>query len=50
MISAVCDLEEIVAVECRWWISRQYAPVVPLRVVGDLVGGTVHLAWRKLRP
>jgi hypothetical protein len=24
--------------------------VVPLRVVGDLVGGTVRLAWRKLRP
>jgi hypothetical protein len=27
-----------------------YAPVVPLRVVGDLVGGTVRRAWRKLRP
>src|SRR6266853_1820 len=27
-----------------------YARVVPLRVVGDLVGGTVRLAWRKLRP
>jgi hypothetical protein len=26
-----------------------YARVVPLRVVGDLVGGTVRLAWRKLR-
>jgi hypothetical protein len=27
-----------------------YARVVPLRVVGDLVGGTARLAWRKLRP
>ena len=27
-----------------------YARIVPLRVVGDLVGGTVRLAWRKLRP
>lgn len=27
-----------------------YARVVPSRVVGDLVGGTVRLAWRKLRP
>jgi hypothetical protein len=27
-----------------------YARVVPLQVVGDLVGGTVRLAWRKLRP
>jgi hypothetical protein len=27
-----------------------YARVVPLRVVADLVGGTVRLAWRKLRP
>jgi hypothetical protein len=27
-----------------------YARVVPLHVVGDLVGGTVRLAWRKLRP
>jgi hypothetical protein len=26
-----------------------YAGVVPLRVVGDLVGGTVRLAWRKLQ-
>jgi hypothetical protein len=27
-----------------------FAGVVPLRVVGDLVGGTVRLAWRKLSP
>jgi hypothetical protein len=27
-----------------------YARIVPLRVVGDLLGGTVRLAWRKLRP
>jgi len=27
-----------------------YARIVPLRVVADLVGGTVRLAWRKLRP
>jgi hypothetical protein len=26
-----------------------FAGVVPLRVVGDLVGGTVRLAWRKLQ-
>ena len=25
-----------------------YARIVPLRVVADLVGGTVRLAWRKL--
>ena len=27
-----------------------YAGIVSLRVVADLVGGTVRLAWRKLRP
>jgi len=27
-----------------------YARIVPLHVVGDLLGGTVRLAWRKLRP
>lgn len=27
-----------------------YARIVPLHVAGDLVGGTVRLAWRKLRP
>jgi len=27
-----------------------YARIVPLSVVGDLLGGTVRLAWRKLRP
>ncbi len=27
-----------------------YARIVPLHVVGDLMGGTVRLAWRKLRP
>ncbi len=26
-----------------------YARIVPLHVVGDLLGGTVRLAWRKLR-
>ena len=27
-----------------------FARIVPLRVVADLVGGTVRLAWRKLSP
>jgi hypothetical protein len=27
-----------------------YARLIPLQVVGDLMGGTVRLAWRKLRP
>ena len=27
-----------------------YARIVPLHVVGDLLGGTVRIAWRKLRP
>ena len=27
-----------------------YARIVPLQVVGDLMGGTVLLAWRKVRP
>ena len=27
-----------------------YARIVPLRVVGDLMGGTVRLAWRKVQP
>jgi hypothetical protein len=27
-----------------------YARIVPLRVVADMCGGTVRLAWRKLRP
>ncbi len=27
-----------------------FARIVPLRVVADLVGGTVRLAWRKLGP
>jgi hypothetical protein len=27
-----------------------YARIVPLHVVGDLMGGTVRLAWRKLQP
>jgi hypothetical protein len=27
-----------------------YARIVPLRVAADLVGGTVRLAWRKLKP
>ena len=27
-----------------------YARIVPLRVVADLMGGTVRLAWRKVRP
>jgi hypothetical protein len=26
-----------------------YARIVPLHVVGDLMGGTIRLAWRKLR-
>jgi len=27
-----------------------YARIVPLHVVSDLMGGTIRLAWRKLRP
>ena len=27
-----------------------YARIVPLHVVSDLMGGTVRLAWRKVRP
>jgi hypothetical protein len=27
-----------------------YARIVPLQVVADLMGGTVRLAWRKVRP
>jgi hypothetical protein len=27
-----------------------YARIVPLHVVADLMGGTVRLAWRKVRP
>src|SRR5262249_18431835 len=27
-----------------------YARIVPLRVISDLMGGTIRLAWRKLRP
>jgi hypothetical protein len=27
-----------------------YARMVPLQVVGDLMGGTVRLAWRKVQP
>jgi hypothetical protein len=27
-----------------------YARIVPLGVVGDLLGGTVRLAWRKVQP
>ncbi len=27
-----------------------FARIVPLRVVADLVGGTIRLAWRKLSP
>lgn len=27
-----------------------YARIVPLRVIGDLMGGTIRLAWRKLGP
>jgi hypothetical protein len=27
-----------------------YARIVPLHVVADLMGGTVRVAWRKLRP
>ena len=38
-----------------WRDSRRtrlfvYARIVPLQVVGDLMGGTVRLAWRKVRP
>jgi hypothetical protein len=27
-----------------------YARIVPLRVISDLMGGTIRLAWRKLEP
>jgi len=46
----VLDAAHVVGVILEGLGYSVYARVVPLRVVGDLVGGTVRLAWRKLRP
>lgn len=46
----VLDSAHVVGVILEGLGYSVYARVVPLRVVGDLVGGTVRLAWRKLRP
>src|SRR5437879_5546558 len=46
----VLDAAHVVDVILEGLGYSVYARVVPLRVVGDLVGGTVRLAWRKLRP
>jgi hypothetical protein len=46
----VLDAAHVVGVILEGLGYSVYARVVPLHVVGDLVGGTVRLAWRKLRP
>ena len=46
----VLDAAHAVGVTLEGLGYSVYARIVPLRVVGDLVGGTVRLAWRKLRP
>ena len=46
----VLDAAHVVGVILEGLGYSVYARVVPLRVVADLVGGTVRLAWRKLRP
>jgi hypothetical protein len=46
----VLDAAHVVGVILEELGYSVYARVVPLRVVADLVGGTVRLAWRKLRP
>jgi hypothetical protein len=46
----VLDASHAVGVTLEGLGYSVYARVVPLQVVGDLVGGTIRLAWRKLRP
>jgi hypothetical protein len=46
----VLDAAHAVGVTLEGLGYSVYARVVPLRVVRDIVGGTVRLAWRKLRP
>ncbi len=46
----VLDAAHAVGVTLEGLGYSVYARVVPLHVVADLVGGTVRLAWRKLRP
>jgi hypothetical protein len=46
----VLDAAHVVGVILEGLGYSVYARIVPLRVVADLVGGTVRLAWRKLRP
>jgi hypothetical protein len=46
----VLDAAHVVGMTLEGLGYSVYARVVPLRVVADLVGGTVRLAWRKLEP
>jgi len=46
----VLDSVQVVGVILEGLGYSVYARIVPLRVVGDLLGGTVRLAWRKVRP
>jgi len=46
----VFDATHAVAMTLEGLGYSVYAGVVPLHVAADLVGGTVRLAWRKLRP
>ena len=46
----VLDAAQAVGVILEGLGYSVYARLVPLHVVGDLMGGTVRLAWRKLRP
>ena len=46
----VLDAAHAVGVTLEGLGYSVYAHVVPLHVAADLVGGTVRLAWRKLRP
>ena len=44
------DAAHAVAVTLEGLGYSVYARIVPLQVAADLVGGTVRLGWRKLRP
>ena len=46
----VLDAAHVVGMTLEGLGYSVFARVVPLRVVADLVGGTVRLAWRKLQP
>ena len=46
----VLDAAHVVGVVLEGLGYSVYARIVPLGVVADLMGGTVRLAWRKLRP